>query len=243
MAGTRPSPRVSRRRALAVLFLGAGLFAGLAYDVSDGALRVLATPEPRAISAASTTTLPSTGRVALVGDSLSAQSSALETARLEEAGWGPIVINALAGRRILHDPDITTPYAGVEAVKEVRAAGPDPYTWIVELGTNDVVYTGNDAAALLPRIEAMLDAIGPGHRIVWINVRYGMDLAASATFNQLLAQVAGQRDDMVVGDWASEATKGNNLIPDGTHLSPTGLDAFARVVTETANAAVFTPAP
>jgi hypothetical protein len=242
MAGNRPSRRTVRRaRIVAALLIGTALFTAFAYDVSDGAEGLPATGART--SESSTTTTFSTGRVALVGDSLSAQSSALETARLEEAGWGPIVINALAGRRILHDTDITAPYAGIKAVDEVRAAGPDPYTWIVELGTNDVVYTGNDANALLPRIEAMLDAIGPGHRIVWINVRYGMDLEGSATFNQLLTQVASQRSDMVVGDWASVAPTGDNLILDGTHLSVTGLDAFARLVTDTANAAIFTPAP
>jgi lysophospholipase L1-like esterase len=176
------------------------------------------------------------GAIALVGDSLSAQATVQEIARLKAAGWGPIVVNALSGRRVPPDSPLP-PSSGISAVKTVRGAGNYPDTWIVELGTNDVSKIGNDAPAMRSVIKLMLAEIGPGHRIIWINVHNGLDLVSSATFNRVLAQVAAQRTDMVIGDWASTATRGEYLVPDGTHLTVAGIEAFAELIAATATSA------
>jgi hypothetical protein len=176
------------------------------------------------------------GPVALVGDSLSAQAIVQEVTELKAAGWGPVVVNALSGRRVPTDSD-QPPSSGIAAVDEVRAAGADPHTWIVELGTNDVARVREDAVALRLLVDAMLAKIGPGHRVVWVNVHNGTNLWASATFNGVLTQVASERRDFFVVDWAANAGTDGYLIPDQVHLTPIGTQAFAALIADTATLA------
>jgi hypothetical protein len=210
-----------------LVLLAAVLGAVLISDISGRGARVAT----RAPSTAPPTTTPVDRSLALVGDSLSAQALAQQTAQLHRAGWEPVVINALAGRRILPDDDSHPTFSGIAAIGEIRAANDDPHTWVVELGTNDVAVTHNDAPAMRARIAAMLNAIGPGHRIVWVNVHNGFDVPSSTTFNRVLAEVAAARDDMVVANWAAEATHPGNLVYDQVHLTPTGTVTFAELIT------------
>lgn len=146
-------------------------------------------------------------------------------------------MNGMLGRRIPLDADTQAPYSGIAALHEIRASNADPATWVVELGTNDVTAVGNDATALRALIETMLDAIGPGHRIIWVNIHNGTQPAASATFNQVLAEVASERTDLVIADWAAIATTPGYLLSDGIHLTTAGQAAFASLITRTADQA------
>ncbi|MCU1427892.1 MAG: hypothetical protein JWL83_1892 [Actinomycetia bacterium] len=193
------------------------------------------TTTPSSTSSTSTTT-PLRTSVALVGDSLSAQSVLNERVALDNAGWRTVTINAQPGRsvRAVQPASATVPSSGIAAVREIRASGSDPHTWIIELGTNDVSITRNDAGAIRGVIDQMLSEIGPGHRVVWVNIHRGDDLASSATFNHVLAQVAAERNDVVVADWAAQATTPGYLITDGIHLTLAGQAAFATVITTAA---------
>jgi lysophospholipase L1-like esterase len=186
----------------------------------------------RAAPARATATRPHAhahGDVALVGDSLSFQAAAAETADLRAAGW-QVTINAEPGRRIASDAN-PAPSSGITAVRKIRADGFDPHTWIVELGTNEMwTSAGRDANAMRVLIEQMLQEIGPGHRVVWVNIHFGTAPEGTAVFNRVLAQVAGQRADLVVGDWADRAVTPGYLIEDQIHLTPAGIAAMGRVV-------------
>jgi hypothetical protein len=197
----------------------------------------------RTLAAPTTTTIPrSYGGIALVGDSLSVQAAIEEQARLRQAGWDPVTHNAQFGRRIPWDAKTLSPFSGIAAVNDVRATSGDAHTWIIELGTNDVVVTHDDAGSIRTLIDAMLAVIGPGHRIVWVNVHNGFDPASSATFNGVLAQVASERTDMVVADWATAANDPGNLMPqDHVHLTPAGQVAFAAVIARAADRAAALP--
>jgi lysophospholipase L1-like esterase len=169
------------------------------------------------------------GDVALVGDSLSFQATAAETAELRAAGW-KVTINAEPGRRIAYDAN-PGPSSGITAVRKIRADGFDPHTWIIELGTNEMwTSAGRDPNAMRALVEQMLQEIGPGHRVVWVNIHFGAAPEGTAVFNQVLAQVAAQRSDLVVGDWADRAVTPGYLIEDQIHLTPAGIAAMGRVV-------------
>jgi GDSL-like lipase/acylhydrolase family protein len=233
--GTSPpnaasSAAVTRRTVVGLLLAGAVVIAAVGFGVADRA----STGDP----APSTTQAPrgGLGSIALIGDSLSAQSTVQQIASLKEAGWGPVVVNALSGRRIPSDsPD--PPSSGIAALHTVRAAGNHPTTWIVELGTNDVIKNGADAVELRRVIELMLDAIGPGHRIVWVNVHTGYNPKGAVRFNAVLRAVAAGRRDLTIADWAGHAKDGNFLLADDTHLTVAGTEAFASLITRTATRA------
>jgi hypothetical protein len=178
------------------------------------------------------------GRVAVVGDSLSAQAIVQEEAYLKAAGWGPVVVNALSGRRVPTDSDLP-PSSGIAAVDEVRAAGPDPHTWIVELGTNDVWKVGADPFEFRRLIEAMLAKIGPGHEVIWTNVHNGAETQSSATFNAVLDQVASEHRNFSVANWEAVAGHGGFLLPDLTHLTGVGTVAFGALIAGTATLAAL----
>jgi lysophospholipase L1-like esterase len=176
-----------------------------------------------------------------VGDSLTGMSSEQSLARLRAAGWAPITLNAQSGRRIPEagtrkNPDgtVTKVISGIAAVQHIRATEPDAPTWIVGLGTNDIGATGPDPVAVRKVIEQMLDEIGPGHRIAWVNIHHGTDPEGTAVFNSVLAAVAAERTDLVVADWAALATTPGYLIDDHIHLTEAGKVAFADLVTATA---------
>ncbi|MDQ1519008.1 MAG: hypothetical protein QOI55_81 [Actinomycetota bacterium] len=227
--------RNTRRRAAAVLLGATAIVAAGTYNLAHGA-----SPRPRAANADASRISPSEaaaraiaphyGAVALIGDSLSLQSNLEEQAQLRIAGWGPITHNAWFGRRTPSDPMTLAPLSGIAAVQEVRAQTPDPETWIIELGTNDISVTHDNAPAMRSVIDAMLATIGPGHRIVWVNIHNGFDLRSSATFNRVLDEVAAERNDLVVADWASQAPHVGYLVADHIHLTAEGQAAFAKVI-------------
>jgi hypothetical protein len=238
--------RNGRRVATAVVVAALAFVGGYAYRLTQGgaaprlAISTITAPPP---SSTTTTTVEPRdyGAIALVGDSLSVQASLDEQARLLQAGWTPITHNAQFGRRVPWDAKTRAPFSGIAAANEVRADAGDPETWIVELGTNDVAETQDDAGSIRTLIDAMLAVIGPGHRIVWVNVHNGFEPAASATFNRVLDQIAAQRTDLVVADWASQATQPGYLLSDHIHLTNTGQAAFATVIARAADRVAALP--
>jgi hypothetical protein len=179
------------------------------------------------------TTVPAVGAldaVAVVGDSLSVQSTKDQRSALEQAGWQSIVIDAESLRRIPKDSTTQPPYSGIAAVRDIRAHGADPHTWIVELGTNDIGHTGTNSLSIIKVINTMLDEIGPGHHIVWINIYQGQQPERTATWNQVLAEVAAGRTDIVLGDWAAVAKTSGYLVEDHVHLTAKGAKAFADMI-------------
>jgi lysophospholipase L1-like esterase len=180
------------------------------------------------------------GAIRVLGDSLSAQSWDEESAALAAQGWVPVTIDAVPGRRTnVTEKGIPSGLAGLVRTRETSAG--DVPTWVVELGTNDVSELGDDADGYRDVIETMLDAIGPGHRIVWVNVHNGLDPHSSEVFNLVLGAVAAERGDVVIADWAAVADTPGYLVPDGIHLTATGEVAFANVIADAADTAAALP--
>jgi hypothetical protein len=194
----------------------------------------------KSTNATPATSVPAVGAlnaVAVVGDSLSVQSTKDQQEALKQAGWQSIVIDAESLRRIPKDSTTQPPYSGIAAVRDIRAHGTDPHTWIVELGTNDIGHTGTNSLSILKVINTMLDEIGPGHRIVWINIYQGQQPERTATWNQVLGEVAAGRSDIVLGDWAAVAKTSGYLVEDHVHLTAEGAKAFAGIIAAATGAA------
>jgi lysophospholipase L1-like esterase len=173
--------------------------------------------------------------VAVIGDSIGAQSAPAIEREFANAGWGRVVIDAQPSRRIPQDKVTVPPYSGVAAVKKVRSKGFDPVTWVIELGTNDIMNTGDDPVALTALVTTMLDTIGPGHDVVWITVHNGVEPKAASTFNAILQRFDVARPDLVLGTWA-EIADGKGLVSDDhIHLTPAGEQAFALDLVRAAN--------
>jgi GDSL-like lipase/acylhydrolase family protein len=191
-------------------------------------------PRARPFPTTSTTaspTPPDPRAIVVVGDSLSVQAGGPERVALDAAGWRTVRFDTQIGRRIA-TRSAAPSSSGIAAVRALRATGGDALTWVIELGTNDVSEIGDDARALGRSIDAMLDEIGPGHRVVWVNVYHHWRSAAAATFNRVLADAASRHPGMVVADWASHAPRDDYLLPDGVHLTASGSVAYASIIVD-----------
>jgi hypothetical protein len=149
---------------------------------------------------AAPTTVPLNGRqVGVIGDSLTYQSGRgiqnLTTA-LVNTGWDAanIKIDASVGRPIAGDQ--STAPGSVTTIKNWKAAGFDPYTYVIALGTNNKNAT---TAVQSTEINKVLTAIGPGHRIIWIGLGFRNATDARVlSFNANVNRIAAERSDLSV---------------------------------------------
>jgi len=177
-------PQLTRRQLVA---------AGFAAAVgSSTVLQVLGTG---ITSAASTT-----GRVAVIGDSLTIGTLHYQADAFTEAGWAQSTVDA-HGSRGIRTHLKSDPHTGLTAVDAIRAKG-ECDVWVIALGTNDAGLYSNAKQADI--VQQMVDRIGTGRKILWVNV-FRPDLGRRQdVWNNMLADVAaGQPDDMFVFDWAA----------------------------------------
>lgn len=161
------------------------------------------------------------GSLAIIGDSLTiGYWGGLDDA-LRAAGFGPFRMEARSARRTIVPIEGST--SGIDAVRHVRSDGFDARVWVVALGTNDVNPTSGKPGEPDRTILAMLDEIGPGHVVVWVNVHAGRSSANAAAFNARLAAIAAERPGMWVADWASlAAVHPEWMRDDGVHNTAQG---------------------
>ncbi len=233
------------RRHVELIAIAALLAAAVALGVVERQSTRPRSPSPATAPSASPSTGPSTpppdaGAIAVVGDSLSVQAAGAVQRELPAAGWHVLLLDTQMGRRITAQPQVP-PSSGITAVRALRAASGDPLTWVIELGTNDVPAIGTDVRAAEQLIEAMLDEIGPGRRVVWVNVYQGPQQAAAVAFNRALDQVAARRTGTVVADWASRAWYDGYLAADRVHLTDAGKEAYASMIAGAARRAQQPP--
>ncbi len=156
------------------------------------------------------------GTLPWIGDDLAAQ------------GWGPLRLYAFPGVRI---PPDRSGFA-IPTVQTWRAEGFDPRVWIVGLGANDVGFTESSVPKAVALIDAMLDTIGPGREVLWLNITHP-EPSWQAAWNQALSDVAARRLNLHIFDWASIAAQHPDwLVGDGVHLTPTGYRERSRLIAE-----------
>lgn len=159
--------------------------------------------------------------VTMIGDSLTAGSLPYQRAAFLAAGFSTAVVSGYGSRGIA--TKVTAdPYTGLTAVEALRSANGDTPYWVVALGTNDSGIYGSAKYADL--IRRMMDAIGPGHLVMWVNTYLPTMATRQGNWNAALATVAAEREgEMLVYDWASLAAQHSGwLSSDSIHYTGTG---------------------
>lgn len=199
--------------------IGAGLTAAFG---SWAALQLLDTGRASAEPVTASTATPS-GRVSVIGDSLTIGTMRYQATAFTAAGWASSTVDA-HGSRGVRTKLKADPHTGLTAVDAIRAKTGEPDVWVIALGTNDAGLYSN--AKQPDIIRQMADRIGAGHKTLWVNV-YRADLGRRQdVWNTTLAQVAGERpNDMFVFDWATLAEQNPKwMAADKVHCTAKGYE-------------------
>jgi hypothetical protein len=170
------------------------------------------------------------GDLGVVGDSLTFIPRARLRARLGEAGWRRVEIDAQVSRRIpLSAPP---PYSGVQALRELRDGGFDPEALVIALGTNDLGFIARRWDKPRALVEEMLAAIGPGHRVLWVDVAMLRPNRTAVAWNRLLDEIAAERrGELVVYHFSRVATGRREwFAPDRIHMTEAGYAARSALI-------------
>jgi hypothetical protein len=170
--------------------------------------------------------------VAVVGDSL-AFSAALQLEPAWEAAGFTAREQIAPGRQIPVVGLEGEVSSGLDAITSLKEAGP-PALWVVQLGTNDIFFEPFDGDRYAELVTAVLDAIGPGVPVVWVDVWRADRPDQSQRFNDVLKVISTQRPQLHLADWVSVARTEPVLLPDGVHLNPFGLERFTRTLVDAA---------
>jgi lysophospholipase L1-like esterase len=215
---TTSPPLLSSRRQV----LTAGLLAACG---SIAALELFST------DASAASTRASASRVSVIGDSLTIGTLPFQADAFTTTGWGHSAVDAYGSRgiRTKIKKDLHT---GLTAVDAIKATSGDSDLWVIALGTNDA---GIYAKAKHPTlIRMMMDQIGGGHKVMWVNIYLPETPVRQDHWNSALATVAEERsDDMIVFDWAAMAADNRQwLANDQIHCSRKGYRERATAIAE-----------
>ncbi|MEP7112056.1 MAG: GDSL-type esterase/lipase family protein [Ilumatobacteraceae bacterium] len=218
MPPTSPLPLSTRRQVLT-----AGLLAAFG---SIAAVELLGDA-----SASAASTRATASRVSVVGDSLTIGTLPFQADAFTTTGWGQSTVDAY-GSRGIRTKIKKDPHTGLTAVDAIKAKSGDSDLWVVALGTNDA---GIYATAKHPTlIRMMMDQIGIGHKVMWVNVYLPGTPERQDHWNAALATVAEERsDDMIVFDWAAVAAENPQWFAhDQIHCSNKGYRERATAIAE-----------
>ncbi|MEP7048574.1 MAG: hypothetical protein ABI949_17920 [Ilumatobacteraceae bacterium] len=170
---------------------------------------------------ASDPTVAASGRVSLVGDSLTMGTLPFQEDAFANAGWARSTIDA-HGSRGVRTKVRSDHHTGLTAVDGIRRAVGDSEVWVIALGSNDAGIYSKDKQPDL--IRMMMDKIGTGHAVMWVNIYLPRTPPRQQFWNSALDLVAAERsDEMFVYDWASMAEQEDRwLAHDKVHYSRIG---------------------
>lgn len=157
----------------------------------------------------------------VIGSSLTQASLPYQASALRAVGWDEAVVDGHDARGI-RTTVLGDLYTGLGAVDVLRTAHGDVTEWIVDLGAHD-------ACAWCPHehvdvILDMMQAIGEGRLVMWVNVYLPTLPHHQEAWNTALVQAAARwGEHMVVYDWASVAAMNRPwLTGNGAHDPGTG---------------------
>jgi lysophospholipase L1-like esterase len=179
---------------------------------SVAALELLGATAASASSGRSLSLRAAATRVSVIGDSLTIGTMPYQSAAFSNAGWGHSAIDAYNSRGVRTKLK-KDHYTGVTSVDAIRATSGDSDLWVIALGSNDAgIYAKAKHAEV---IGMMMDKIGSGHTVMWVNVYLPKAAPRQEHWNSALATVAKERgDEMFVFDWASLAEKNPHWLAD-----------------------------
>jgi len=173
------------------------------------------------------------GPVAVIGDSLTRGGLVTLAKSFAAADIGAFRIDAKSLRRITKPSGRVV--SGVTAVERMKVSGFSPEVWIIGLGGNDFGAYRRGRVSFVAEIIAMLDVIGPGRRVAWLTIWHGRTPALNRAFTEALRQVARNRPELEVVEWASVlAAHPRWLRPDLVHLTTAGTRARNAMIVEAA---------
>lgn len=141
--------------------------------------------------------------IGVIGDSLTYQGGTGAqkiTNKLVAAGWAQanIKVDGVTGRAIANDLPDGKP-GSITTIRKWRTAGFEPRVFVIALGTNN---KGATAAAWTKEINKVLNEIGPGHKIYWVNLGFKDQFDPRViNFNNNLQTIANSRADLFPKDW------------------------------------------
>ena len=168
-----------------------------------------------------------TGKVFIIGDSISNGTSTQLTTALTEKGFSSVDIDAKDSRRLSSGG---TDLDGISVLEKDSARWKDASTIIIELGTNGTINPTNIAA-----ITALIKAGNPAAKVYWVNIGVNNAQRSSpidfASLNNILTSGAAAGGYSVI-DWASVVTAHPEYISDiGVHpFTEAGRPSFASTV-------------
>jgi len=212
-------PQPTRRQVL-----GAGLLAAV------GSLAAGELLGAKSVAASSRMTTEST-RVSIVGDSLTEGTMPYQAETLSYLDWSSSSIDAFKSRGIRTKLK-SDPHTGLSAVDGIRETSGDSDLWVVALGTNDAGFYPPDKQ--LEVIREMVDRIGEGHYVLWVNAYLPATLKRQNAWNYSLATVAAERPhQMFILDWATLAEENPKwMAGDKIHCSGVGYKNRATVIAQ-----------
>lgn len=180
-------------------------------------------------------TPPLQRHLVVLGDSIGASGQQQLADSLTANGWTIAAYNALGSRATIN-PDPT--YDAVHAIRDIRDAGIDAPVWLVQLGTNDLYWVWNcgcadQNAAATARIRAVIDEIGPGHTIVWVNVNHRSWPDTTTTWNTALRQQQAAGSIQEIIDWKTASAGRHEYFADNAHLTQAGYTVWAPLIVDT----------
>ena len=215
-------PKLSSRRQV----LTAGLLAACGTCVGRGLL------DGTVVSAA---TMPATAtRVSVVGDSLTTGTVPYQADAFAAVGFERTTIDAYRSRGV-RTKVTRDPHTGLTAVDAIRETVGDSQLWIVELGTND---SGVHHKEQYPElILQMMDRIGGGHYVMWVNIYLPSKPQRQQNWNAALADVAEDfPGEMFLLNWATLAEENPRWTGiDQIHCTPVGYKNRATSIANACN--------
>ncbi|HEY0521362.1 MAG TPA: GDSL-type esterase/lipase family protein [Ilumatobacteraceae bacterium] len=163
----------------------------------------------------------SASRISVIGDSLTSGTLPYQPDALSTVGWEQATIDSYVSRGIRSKVKADR-HTGLTSIDAIRATAGDSDLWVVALGTNDAgIYSKEKHADL---INMMMERIGAGHYVMWVNVYLPGNKARQQHWNSALETVAaGHQGEMFVLDWATLAAENRNwMLDDGIHCSAKG---------------------
>ena len=159
-------------------------------------------------------------RVLIIGDSLTVGAAA---AGLEDLVQGTLTVKAFGG--------ITTTH-GALVLSNTDMSDYDEI--VVALGTNDIAEASNTtdmADEMIPRVAAVMAAVGDSLPVVWVNLDSGGSLDVIGV-NEVIASAADEHPNLRVADWDSfvSSLTDNDALrkSDGIHYTEAGYRIRAR---------------
>lgn len=165
------------------------------------------------------------GPITIVGDSVMLGGGIVTPSlgdQLASRGWGPVRFRASVGMST-GAPGTTSSTTAAYWIERWRSEGWDTTDVVVNLGANDSGLCGADVGCARDRIEALLAAIGPDHRVWWPKItRFPVYADQAAAWNRALEELAVERDDLYLWDWPTVMYREGNYAWDHTHLNAAG---------------------